>query len=303
MSGKLTADRGPQTAENRPPSAVCRLFLFLTLIFLASCSPAPEFDAINPGGDAPGAMARRPAAVSFVELDANPLLYRNTLVRVTGAYAPSPEPPCTPYKGPPASWSLVDSGLRLDVQGFSEVMELIAEGSQVTVDGFWERYEGPVGCGKEPPTQTLWYLRAVQLVQPNPLPELAGLPGDASASEEGAPTPDLEATAVPTTTPTPRATDDLTPTPTPTARVTATPTTTPDLTVSPTATLESDVTPSATPTPTPTSDGETTPQPGGTGEPGATLTPTPGGDSPPAATSTPSDYPPPDATPTPDSYG
>ena len=215
-------------------------------------------------------------------------------MRVSGAYTRLPNPPCEPYKGPPTDWALVDVGLRLDVQGFSRVMELVPEGTDVTVIGFWQRYRGPVGCGKEPPSQTLWYLRAVQLVQPNPLPQLAGLPDEPlEPQEEGVPTPDLE--GAPTATPSP------TPTATPTPDGTNTPTPTPDLTASPTPTEDPDVT--RTPTPTATGDDQDTATPAPTTDPGAT--PTPGdGDGPPNPTSTPSDYPgpPPEPTETPGPY-
>lgn len=301
FSQKTANLQSPVSSRQSPISKLVPLALALTLILLASCVPAPEFDSNRNDLETPGAMARQPAAVSFIELDANPQLYRNNLVRVTGAHMPLGELPCESYKGPPATWALVDEGLRLDVQGFTRVIQLLPEGAQVTVDGFWRRYRGPVGCGKEPPTGTLWYLRAVRLVQPNPLPELAGAPPQPAGAREGAtPTPETEGT--PGATPTLLATE----TPTPTPLFTPTPSLTPDLTASPTPTPEPDGTPSATPSPTPEQDGEGTPTPSPTPNDGATLTPTPDGGGEPGPTSTPSDYPgppPPDATPTPDSYG
>lgn len=291
------------TRNKSPISNLFPLALALVLILLASCAPVPEFDSNRHDLQTPGAMARQPAAVSFTELDANPQLYLNSLVRVTGAYMPLSELPCEPYKGPPVTWALVDEGLRLDVQGFTRVVRLLPEDAQVTVDGFWQRYRGPVGCGKEPPAQTLWYLRAVQLVQPNPLPQLAGAPPQPAAGQQDATlTPESEGAPGATPAPTRPATE--TPTPTPLFTPTLSPT--PDLTASPTATTETDVTSSATPSPTPAQDGEATPTPSPTPGDGATLTPTPDGGGEPGPTSTPSDYPgppPPDDTPTPDSYG
>jgi hypothetical protein len=237
-------------------------------------------------------MARQPAAVSFVELDANPAQYRGRLVRVSGEFAPLPDPPCHPYKGPQVDWSLIDQDLRLDVQGFAQVMELVPEGTPVTVDGFWQRYQGPVGCGKEPAGQTLWYLRAVQLVQPNPLPQLAELPGQPALPAETAPAPEGTLVPTPSATPTPGAT--------PTATPTLAETPTPDLTASPTATLL------ATSTAT---QGAETPTPSATPNPQETPSPTPtptaeGGEGgTPEATATSSDYPGPSATDTPNPYG
>ena len=263
--------------------------MLLLLLLLSGCSTGGEFGSNRPAEADAGAMSRQPAAVSFLALDANPAQHRNQLIRVTGAFTSLPEPPCEPYKGPAIDWALVDRDLRLDVQGYSRVMHLVPEGTSVTVDGFWQLYEGPVGCGKEPPRLTLWYLRAVQLVAPNPLPQLAALPEQPTEPEEaGSPTPTPEESG----TPTPEAT------PSPTATATgATPT--PQLTASP----------AATPEETPTEGAETataTPQGEDTPEVSPTATPTQEGEEgtpPPGETPTPSDYPgPPDPTETPGPY-
>ena len=239
-------------------------------------------------------MARQPAAVSFVQLDANPALYRNNLVRVTGEFMPLDDPPCDSFKGPDVDWALIDQDLRLDVQGFEHVMQLVSEGTQVTVDGFWQLYEGPVGCDKEPPRQTLWYLRAVQLVQPNPLPQLAALPQPEDQEDDPSTTPSTGETPTPTI--------DATASATPTSEFTPTPSLTPDMTASPSPTPEPVETPTpeseATPSPTPEGDEEETP------ESEATPSPTPEGeegDTPvPGPTDTPSGYP--GATATTDPY-
>ncbi len=261
---------------------LARALLLLLLLAAAGCAARGQFRS-NRAADGPvGAMSRLPAAVTFLDLDANPAGYRNRLIRVTGSFLPAPDISCTPFKGPQIDWAIVDNQLRLDVQGFAQVAELLPEGTPVTVDGFWQLYHGPLGCGKEPPRQTLWYLRAVQLVQPNPLPQLAGLPGEPVETEqEGEATEEPEETGTPTATPTP------TPSATPDENGEDAQTATPDPATSPTPAG------GETPTPSPT------PEPGETPEPTPAATPTtqPGTTPPPPESSpTPGDYPDPTAT-------
>ena len=275
------------------------LALALVLALLSACAPAGQFVSNRAADEMEGAMARQPAALSFVELDANPALYRNHLVRVTGDFTPVDDPPCDPYKGPVVDWALIDQELRLDVQGFGRVVQLVPEGEQVTVDGFWQYYEGPVGCGKEPPRQRLWYLQAVQIVQPNPLTQLAALPDQPGIQEdEPLPTPTTDET--PTATPT----EDASASPTPTALFT--PTSTPTSVGDATLTASPDATASAMPTaeqtPTPDPAGTPTPDPAGTPTLEPTATPDGEDGDTPVPTDTPSGYPGPGPTATSNGY-
>ena len=245
-----------------------------------------------------GPLLGYPEPVTFSVLDEDPAAYRNRLIRVTGAYTPLPLPECARFRGPIVRWTLVDEGLRLDAVGFEGILSLIPEGIDLTVDGFWRLYEGPLGCGKEPPTDRLWYLEVVRLVQPNPLPLLSGrtLALDASprisvtmSVSTLTPTPVTDGTLTPTGTPTPSRTPTVTETPAPgTPSVTPGSTPTPSPTQRPTGTATdtpasgaSTSTPTGTPTPSPTRAGGSTP----------TLPP---------PTNTPSSYPgDPDVTPPP----
>ncbi len=245
-----------------------------------------------------GPLFGHPEPVALAVLDEDPAAYRDHLIRVTGAHTPLPLPECGRVRGPVARWALVDQGLRLDGVGFERILSLVPEGIELTVDGFWRLYEGPLGCGKEPPTDRLWYLEAVRLVQPNPLPLLSGrsLALDASprisvtmSVSTLTPTPATDGSPTPSVTPTPSRTPTPTETPGP-----GTPSATPGATPTPSPTL----TPTGTPTDAP---GAATPTPAGTLAPSPTRsggsTPTP-----PPPTNTPSSYPGgPDETPPPTS--
>lgn len=283
----------PGAQDNMQRKSVWFLILFL---FLAGCQAQGSFKPDEAGATPVGDLLRRPVIVSFEELDVDPRAYQNQLVRVTGALLQVPSLPCSPVNGPVPQWALVDEELQLNGRGFERVLHLVPEGTELMVDGFWHRYRGPVGCGKEPPVDTIWYLEAVRLVQPNPIPGLEGLlaTGSPRVTIEPVATLPAEGTATGTATPssTPTATITGTPTlmtmtPSPTATVEGTPaeaiTATPSLTPRPGETLTATPTPSQTPTPTATTAGASTP----------TLQP-------PTATNEPPEYPP--ATGTTDPY-
>jgi hypothetical protein len=207
---------------------------------------------------------------------------------------------CSPYSGPNPAWAMVADELRLDTLGFEGVLFRLAEQETIlTLDGILRRYDGPLGCGKRPTAGILWYLEALQIVQPNPLiladsdagggsgvippPFSTGTP-PAPAIEE---TPAPEATTGPgTPTRTPSPTSVIIPTgsatangsPTGEPNGTATGTPTPSRTLTPTVAGTAVGTPTATPssTPTPASTSPTLPTstPGG-GYPGVTNTPYP----------------------------
>ncbi|MCA9970992.1 MAG: hypothetical protein KC425_12290 [Anaerolineales bacterium] len=180
--------------------------------------------------------------VTFEQLNDEPLSFLNRTIRVTGDFAPLDLPACRPYSGPRLRWSLIASDLQLDARGYETVARLIPRGLSLTVEGVWRRYQGPLGCGKEPETGTAWFLEVTRIVQPNPLPAFAGeLPGDGPAAV---------GTPVPGTDSTPDALATATPTPSPTLTTTAV-FTTPTATVgpSPTARPTEPLLPSPTPDP------------------------------------------------------
>jgi hypothetical protein len=258
----------------------------------------------------PGALIinGQPLLPTFPELNEEPLSFRNKRIRVMGAYKPLPLPECSFYSGPNSRWALVAEELQLNAIGFEPVLRLVPPGVSLTVEGIWRLYEGPLGCGKEPPPDQAWYLEVERIVQPNPLPVFSG-------------TPDIDGATIATPTdqftPTPGATGSPTPdtsTPTATGAGTATATPTRPLTITPTATFAGTTTatpggPTVTATPTGITTTPTitaTPQQGTpTATSTSTTTSTPGATQPPLATATPGGGypgPVPTNTPTPGSY-
>ena len=279
-----------------------RWFFLIVIIALAvlgvACRPDGTLMPRRGTPESSGPLFGHPEPVAFAALDEDPAAYHNRLIRVTGAYTSLPLPECGRVRGPVARWALVDQGLRLDAVGYEELLSLVPEGIDLTVDGFWRLYEGPLGCGKEPPTDRLWYLEVVRLVQPNPLPLLNGRSLALDAS------PRISVTmSVSTLTATPEGTASPTPSETPTPSRTSAPTETPGP-GTPSATPGPTLTPSPTtltPTATPTdAAGAATSTATGTVAPSPTTRPGGSTPTPPPPTNTPSSYPGgPDETPLP----
>lgn len=253
----------------------------------------------------------QPLLVNFDALNDNPSDYVNVRIRVSGNYLRLEPTNCTPFSGPRIQWGLVAEGLQLNAKGFETiVLPIVANNTQMTLEGIWRRYPGPAGCGKEPDTG-LWYLDVEQIVQPNPL--VAGtatpaavlsitpppFPGTATATVAGS-LPPAVGTPIPNVTivgtvvvSTPIGTLGTPGTtvpgiPSPTSTATATPTQ-PGIGSTPTAVLS---TPTLNPSGTPTA--SSTPSSG-------TTVPTP--TNPPLVTATPGDgYPAPTVGPSPTPY-
>jgi hypothetical protein len=238
-----------------------------------------------------------PVEIGFAELNADPAAYLGQRLLVSGNYTLLDKPDCPNPTGPMLQWSLVAEELQLNAQGFEAVLRLVEADTPLTVTGIWRAYRGPLGCGKEPPDGTLWYLAVDQIIQPNPLlgataPQLttiAGTPAPLGTEETAVATPTAE-TPTPTTETAgtqPASPPGITPTaglsPSPTLPTTplATPATPGTLApVTPDATPAESVTPDLSPVPTETGGpaGTTTPglpsaTPGGPGYP-AQPTPT-----------------------------
>ncbi len=217
-----------------------------------------------------------PALLTFTELNADPAAYRNQRIQVSGNYASIAPPACGQYSGPPIRWSLVSEDLQLNATGFENILRLVREGTPMTVTGIWRLYEGPAGCGKEPPDATVWYLAVDQIIEPNPL---YGGNGIALTVVAGSPLPTLPPLDLEPPTPTPTFTLPATDVISETATLPATPTF--PLLVTPALSA------TVTPTPTATATGEGTLPPPGT----PTLTGTPGPSPTPAGTQAPGETP------------
>jgi hypothetical protein len=292
--------------------------IILAALVLAACGRNKGQLKPNPAEEGSrGVISSQPQLVTFAELQEDPEAYRDAFIRVTGSFFRLPARECLLSTGPGTSWSLISDNLRLDALGFEELLQLVRPGTELTVDGIFRKYEGPLGCGKRPAVEIAWFLETTQIVQPNPLARVIGTlegslppilppsvlspipPGIVLPSPTGSPTSAISPTPtgmVPTATPSPAGTPSVTSTPT----VIGTPGT-----IIPTATPSSSSTPlsgtpTATPSPTSTSIPGTPTQ-----TPTGTIQPTPGPTQPPLSTSTPGGYPiptPPTPTSSPTGY-
>jgi hypothetical protein len=306
MSDISKGTREPNTPKlmwsSKPVQKSPILLGFLTVLafWLASCATEGDLKPLLPTSTPLPSFVVEPQLVTFAELQSDPLVYQDSVIRVTGDYRRLPLPDCIPNSGPGARWSLIADNLRLDVVGFERLLHLIKEPATFTLDGIFRLYDAPLGCGKQPPVQSAWYLDALNVVAPNPLHftrsigEIIELidetPGDFTRTPLPVmtATPDLISTPIPTPTDnqigTPQSTltitvtgtSDVTLTQTPgsgTGTTTSIPTATSQLTpvtVTPTPTNMT-VTPNGTVTPT------STPDPGNTVVPLPTATTGEGG--------------------------
>lgn len=242
-----------------------------------------------------------PAILTFAELNDDPSLYHGRRIQVSGTFTPIDKPDCLDYTGPLIQWSLVSDELQLNAVGFENLLAFLSPGTEMTVWGIWTAYKGPVGCGKQPPEETVWYLTVERILEPNPLIGINGviltvIPGEPLPTFSGIETPEFD---TPDLTPTAEGAIDETPTPTieqPGSTMVATPTL--ELTILPGTPL---ITPGITASATVTPDFGTTPGTTPTIDLTITTEPTagtPGTSSPPLPTSTPSSGYPPQSSPT-----
>ena len=282
------------------------IVLLLLPAFVACTQRAGQLNPLRPDGSDELLLAAQPQLVTFSELQADPEAFQDRLIRVSGTLLKLPPPECLPKSGPAVAWALIADELRLDAVGFERIISLSNDDLPMTVDGFFRLYEGPLGCGKEAPDGSAWFLEVIQIVQPNPLVG-AGRPsgsiGFSTVPPGGlGPTPGGPLLPTPSTAPG-TGTPSGVPTMTPTGETPSPPTATveggiPRATSIPTATATGEATSELTPTPTPTPlPGTTTATPTVTRGSGPTRTPTP------TATRDPYIGPPtPTATPTLDGY-
>lgn len=249
-------------------------------------TPTPPDKVISPSAE----------QIDFRTLNEDPAAYLNRVIQVTGAYTPVEPPSCRPHAGPMITWSLVADSLQLNARGLEPILRLVNPGTAMTVEGVWRLHNGPVGCGKEPPDEVVWYLEASRVIAPNPLfggPEVAltFVPGDPTSAALTTPEPaatsqplatDTTQTGTPATAPSPAATlgPGLYPAPGTPTELPVTPLATPVGTATPQGTAVGPQPATVTPSPTGTPNGTPTTGPAVTGTPGL-ATATPGGYPPP----------------------
>jgi hypothetical protein len=281
-------------------------FLLLLVVMVVGCQPEVVDVTGTPTATIPP-LVGEPIPVELSALAANPTVYEDAYIQLTGQYTRQPRLVCESNPHPsPVTWGLGSDTLLALAGGFDEQLRpLLPQGLTMTVAGRWRHWRGDVGCGESVQPQDLWYLQVTEIISPSPITQVTLTPGGApiaqvgetptaetSPSDEAAPPqPAEDSTAVvPTQQPPSQATESsgqatavTNPTSaTATTAVTSDPRMTPTPTdpfTAPTATSSG----SNTATPTRSSSGTATPTP----RPGATVTtgPTPTTSS--LATSTP----------------
>jgi hypothetical protein len=296
-----------ETKQPRQNTAVIILLfaLFLLILFVAwqlwpgvqSRPLKPVYPTITPIS---ATFNGQPVPISFPDLQANPASYLGQRIRVTGDFTRIAPPDCRSASGPLIRWGLVASELQMNGVGMESIIRLVPDGTTMTIQGIWRRYQGPIGCGKEPEVQTVWYLAIEHILQPNPLPDFGTSRPTTPPVGDGTPLPAETAVSDENGTPLPVQTTvmTITPTTTPTLLSTITATSTPSTTPTISGTFE-------TTTPTPTVNGTAvltnTPPPNSTAtstsitpiatQPPSAPTPTSGLQPPPLSSATPDPYP------------
>lgn len=259
------------------------IFLLVVMVTLAGCQAKGEFRSQTPLATPGASFLGLPEPATLAQLAANPQVYLGKYLRVSGLFTPS-EDAVTCLKnirGPEGRWYLADDNWRLEVSGYAQIVPRLQPGTPMTIDGVFTFYRGPLGCGKGAAQDSIWYLQAIHIVEPNPLPLIAGN-GDRILFDGGN---DLAAGGTATLTPTTISPSGV-PTGNPTTGTPVTSTSTPSptvppggTTVIPTATNEVLVTPSPTASVPPVTPSDTPPKE--TDIPGApTSTPVPPSPSP-----------------------
>jgi hypothetical protein len=169
--------------------AIIAILVFISAVLLWLAFGQDSLSELKPLLPTPtpqsNAPENEPVTVTFLELNENPLHYRNQSILVTGAFLPVPPPECLRYNGPRIHWSLTSENLQLDAVGYERIVRLLPVGSMMTVEGIWRFYQGPLGCGKGPPEGSAWFLEVKKVVQPNPLVGEGGQGTTATATAEG----------------------------------------------------------------------------------------------------------------------
>ncbi len=114
------------------------------------------------------AISSQPMTIDLVDLANDPGTYEVKHLKVTGQFTQLPLLICEADLLPsPASWALESNSTRVLAAGFnSQLRSLISQGEMLTVTGFWQNWQGPVGCGKRATQQNIWYLEVDDIISP-----------------------------------------------------------------------------------------------------------------------------------------
>ena len=128
------------------------LFLVALSAFAAGCRP----EQVTVTATVPTIAELPPIAleVPITSLLRNPYSFEGEYIRITGLYNALPLMACKndPHTAP-ASWTLSDGEYFIPAAGFDpELRELGVPDIPLVVEGRWQYWEGPVGCGRRSPS-------------------------------------------------------------------------------------------------------------------------------------------------------
>ena len=167
----------------------CFALIILVVALMFGCQQEP------PGTETPvvptiANLPLQPDSIALVTLLRNPTFFDGNYLQLSGQYRPIPLVVCSDEGHfSPATWALVDGEIEIPAAGFDGVLRRLADpGLPLIVEGRWQQWEGPVGCGRRAPVTEIWYFEVDNIVSPNPL--TAGQAGEGIASLPIEPTPD-----------------------------------------------------------------------------------------------------------------
>ena len=186
-SGKLYLVVGRLSAcvdfsEDYMARSAFMLVLFVA-IMLSACDQSDQSDVTSPTPFPSAAPSQRittaaPIPISLANLAANPDFFIGATLQLSGQFQRLPRLECDgETHRSPASWALVSEGYLANASGMDrQLRSLIAEGQQLTIEGRWLKYEGPVGCGDFAPDEAVWYLSIDRVLDPHPLVRASATP-------------------------------------------------------------------------------------------------------------------------------
>lgn len=171
-------------------------FFFLLIVLVMGCQPQIVETTGTPTATIPP-LAGEPIPVELSALAANPTIYENTYIQLTGQYTKQPRLVCESNAHPsPVTWGLSSATLLALAGGFDEQLRpLLPQGLTMTVAGRWQHWQGDVGCGDVVQPKDLWYLQVTEIISPSPLTQVTLTPGGIPIAQAGE-TPAADATPI-----------------------------------------------------------------------------------------------------------
>ncbi len=180
---------------------VKRVWLLLPLLLVFMLPGCDQDDSTGLSSRASLTARALGTEVELIDLATDPIAYEDQWILARGQYGLLPIPPCdAAVHLPPATWSLIANGVVVRMAGMENVLRpLVLDGQVVVAEGYWRRWDGPVGCGAAAFPSTVWYLQVKRILDPNPLVRATSTPGGAAAIDASS------SSGLPTATPTPTA--------------------------------------------------------------------------------------------------